>query len=246
MVPLSPCKELSNLNWTFWRSNSIILMPQTKTISASLSINFNSRIYFLNLDNKLFEIYKYNLQDKNHVEKELGSTNLTNFLKAVTYIWDRRANLRNIHLNMIYNDYPPFSIKQNDTRVIKGYHGELFHFLQETLQFSYNIFFQEDRAWGTEIKNGTYNGMLGKILHGNINWGVSDFTMTNDRSLLFDFSIPILDLPKQITTRHQSEEFDTFTYLEAFSKLFWFCVIFTAVVLVISMYWTLRLCFQNR
>ena len=240
MVPLSPCKELSNLNWTFWRSNSIILMPQTKTISASLSINFNSRIYFLNLDNKLFEIYKYNLQDKNHVEKELGSTNLTNFLKAVTYIWDRRANLRNIHLNMIYNDYPPFSIKQNDTRVIKGYHGELFHFLQETLQFSYNIFFQEDRAWGTEIKNGTYNGMLGKIQAGYKNWSIADCVQTEERSLTFDFSIPILDLPKRIITRRPNEQFETFAYFSVFSQEFWICIFTSAVLLTIFMYWILR------
>ena len=239
LVPLSPCKELSNVPWAFWSNNSIILMPQTKSIASALSINFNSRIYFLDFDQKLFEIFKYSPQDQNYVQQEVGLTNSTNFLNTATYIWDRRNDLSSIHVNIIFVDYPPFSIKQNDPSVVKGYHGEMFHSLQQTLQFSYDAFVQEDQVWG-DLKNGTYDGMMGEIQHGNMNWGVSDFTVTIERSLVFDFSIPILSLPKRILTRRPVEEIKTSSYFAVFNQDFWICLFISAVVLSFFTYWILR------
>ena len=237
-IPLSPCKELLQLPWTFWRNNSIILTSPLKSVLAFLNINLNSRVYFLDLDEKLFEVFKYNLENEYYIQQEIGFINSPNFLNYVTYIWDRRTNLSRVHLKINYFNMIPFIMYQNNSKEIKGYHGEIFNTLQEKLQFSYDI--QEEKIFGGPDNNSIYNGMLGKIQAGYNNWSIADCVQTEERSLTFDFSIPILDLPKRIITRRPNEQFETFAYFSVFSQEFWICIFTSAVLLTIFMYWILR------
>jgi len=239
LVPLSPCEELFQKPWTFWKNNSIILMPQTKSIASHLNMNLNSRIYFLDSDEKLYEVFKYSPQDQDYSSQEIGSTNAKEFLNIVTYIWDRRTDLKSIHLNIVYVDDAPFTIKHNGSQV-RGYHGEVFHSLQEKLKFKYSTHFQKDKVFGVIGEDGHYNGMLGKIQRGDANWSISDWTETEERAQTFDFGIPILNLPKRIVTRRQGEGFNSTAYLSVFSQQFWICILVSAVILIFCVYWILR------
>ena len=92
----SPCEELTKVPWTFWRRNFLFLWPQTQFIASRLQLNLNSRVYSLDEDLLLREIYKYNLDDKNYTYKNVGNTNSKNFLENVKYIWERRSNLSTV------------------------------------------------------------------------------------------------------------------------------------------------------
>ena len=219
-------------------------MAQTKTNFATLHINLNSRIYFLDIDQKLYEIFKYNLQDQNYVQQEIGFINSTDFINSVNYIWDRRSNLSRIHLNIIYVDYHPFNIKQNDTSKVKGYNGEIFHSLQEKLNFNYNLNIQADKLYGQPDNKGIFTGMFGNIQRGHYNWSIADCSESEERALAFDFSIPVLNAPKRIITQRPSEEFDTSSYFVVFSPQFWVCLFISAVALIFFMYWILRFVLQ--
>jgi hypothetical protein len=52
-------------HWTFWRSNSLLLMPQTFFIAYDLQLNINSRVYSLDEREQVHEIYRYNLDENN-------------------------------------------------------------------------------------------------------------------------------------------------------------------------------------
>ena len=141
----------------------------------------------MDLDEKLFEVFKYNLENEYYIQQEIGFINSPNFLNYVTYIWDRRTNLSRVHLKINYFNVMPYIIYQNNSKEIKGYHGEIFNTLQEKLQFSYDI--QEEKIFGGPDNNSIYNGMLGKIQAGYNNWSIADCVQTEERSLTFDFSI---------------------------------------------------------
>ncbi len=172
IVAFSPCKQLNNVNWTFWRNNSLILLPQAIFIANSLQLNINSRIYHLDTEEQLHEIYRYNLDDRNYNYKTVGCTNSSDFHQTVKYIWDRRTDLSTIPLNIIYINYYPFTMVKSPQEM-KGYLGELFGMLQEKLKFEFDMTEQVDKCWGSLLDNGSYSCMFGKIQRGESNWSIA-------------------------------------------------------------------------
>ena len=172
IVAFSSCHQLNKIHWTFWRINSLILLPQTLSITNSLQLNINSRVYHLDEQQQLHDIFRYNLEDINYVSKSLGNTNLTNFHDTVNYIWERRTDLSTIHLNIVYIHYPPFTMIKS-AQNIKGYLGQLFVMLQEKLQFKFTLSEQENNCWGSLIANGSYSCMFGKLQRGESNWALT-------------------------------------------------------------------------
>jgi len=217
----------------------MVLLNQTKSLASVLNVNVNSRIYFLDSDAKLHDIFKYSPQD-NLTLQEIGSTASTDFPTSSAYIWERRSNLSSLHLNVIYVDYPLLTMGHNDSKIVRGYYGDVFHSLQEKYGFSYKLQLQRDKVYGSRQKNGSYTGMFGKIQRGDSNWSIADCTENEERLLTFDFSNPVITLPKRIITRKSSEEFDTYSYFAVFSQQFWICLGVSAVVLVVSIYFALR------
>ena len=45
-----------------------------------------------------------------------------------------------------------------------------------------------DGSWGSQQADGTYGGMIGMILRGEVDMAVSDFLMTEHRYSVIDFS----------------------------------------------------------
>ena len=66
--------------------------------------------------------------------------------------------------------------------------------------------------------------------------------MTDERSLTFDFSMPLVSFPKKIVTlRRPQEDLGGSAYLSVFTKQFWLVLIITALVLSIMLYCFLKL-----
>jgi len=240
-VALSPCKELTFKHWTFWRNNSLFLLPESKYIATNLKLNLNTRIYYLDSSLSVYEIFKYQQEDVNNVEQKIGNANSTHLLQKIDFIWERRSNLTNVHLNIIFIENFPFIIARNESQKLNGFFGEIFYFLQENLGFKYVLQNRGDFVYGTHQTNGDYNGLLGDIQMGKSNWSISDMTFTSDRSIMFDFSAPLLNFGKKIVTIRRTENFDTSAYFIVFSNNFWIMLFISAVILVFFMYWILRL-----
>lgn len=55
--------------------------------------------------------------------------------------------------------------------------------------FSYTMIPSVDGSWGVAQEDGTFNGMIGMILRGEAELGVSDFFITAGRGRVIDFSV---------------------------------------------------------
>ena len=203
IVALSSCQQFSKIPATVWKYNILILLPQSHKIAKNLQLTVNSRIYYLDEEHWLHEIYRYNWNDQNYTQIRLGQANSSKFGLNLNYIWERRSNLSNIHLNIIYRNLDPYTNIAKSPLTIKGYLGELFLLLQEKLKFNFTLIDNEDDCWGTDTGNGTYNCMFGKLQRGQSNWSIAECSKTEERSLYFDFSMPLYSQPKKIVTRDQ-------------------------------------------
>ena len=240
-VAIAPCSELSQKQWIFWKNNSLILIPQSKSISSDLNNTYNSRIYFISSNLTVYEIFKYPLPHANDTEQKIGVASSTAFLSESSYIWDRRSNLSRIHLNVMYVIFPPIIFNVNGSDKVSGVYGDLFYALQEKLGFSYSLSYQRENSFGTMNESGSYDGIFGHIQSGEVNWSIADTSVNAERPRSFDFSIPIMKKPRKVVTRQPEEGFDAQAYLIVFNSEFWLTLFVSTLVLIFFMYWTLRL-----
>lgn len=54
----------------------------------------------------------------------------------------------------------------NDTGELQGFCIDLLNELQKMMNFTYDIYEVEDRKFGSEEGNGTWNGIVGDIIQG--------------------------------------------------------------------------------
>jgi hypothetical protein len=216
-------------------------VPQTEAIASGLNINLNSRIYFLDSNLSLFEIYKFQPEDATYTQLKIGDANSTDLSNKTKFIWERRSNLSKIHLNLTYLQNHPFIMKEKGSLKVDGFFGEIFYILQENLGFHYTLHNLKENIYGSIQVNGSYNGILGEIQKGKINWSISDMTLSLTRDQEFDFSNPIFYQDKKIVTRKPAEDFDKSAYFVVFSQNFWIALFVSAVVLIFTLYWILRL-----
>jgi len=235
-VTANLCQEMAGREWPFWKSNSLILLNHTKDHTTDLQLNLNSRIYYLDTNFSLFEMFKYQPSNLLHTEQIIGNTLSDGFVPSTQFIWNRRSNLSSVYLGVIYGGYPPIVWKENNTGLIKGMYAVIFSALQEKLQFKYTLHHQEDGVWGNLQTNGSFNGMFGKIQSGKINLSIADTTITIGRSQFFDFSLPIISQHKKLITRKPTENFDYSSYLSVFSVPFWTTLAISALLLVLFMF----------
>ena len=172
IVAFSSCHQLTQVHWTFWRTNSLILLPQTFFIANGLHLNINSRVYNLDGIGQVHEIYRYNLDDSKYTHKALGNTSSPEFHHNLKYIWDRRTDLSTIHINIIYINQDTFTMI-NPPHEIMGYLGELFVTLQEKLQFKFSLSEHIDQCLGILLDNSSYSCMFGKLQTGESNWSLA-------------------------------------------------------------------------
>lgn len=238
-VAMAPCLELAAKDWVFWNYNALILMPNTEGIATDLKMNLNSRIYHLDNNFSLYEIFKYGSLNSSFVQKMIGNTSTTNFVGKSEYIWNRRSNLSNVHLGIIYGGYPPITWKGDSIDDVRGLYGEIFYALQEKLQFQYTMNHQEDNIWGTLQGNGSYSGLFGQMQNEKVNWSIADTTITLERSEFFDFSLPLVHQHKKLLTRKPQEDFNYTSYISVFSDQFWIALLISAFVLALFMFWIL-------
>ena len=91
---------------------------------------------------------------------------------------------------------PPYSYvtpKGPDEYTLTGYVADIWHGLQNITGFKYSLIPCIDGPWGTKLKNGSWNGMIGMITRGEVQVAVASFLQTVLRSQVVDYSRTIRD-----------------------------------------------------
>ena len=78
---------------------------------------------------------------------------------------------------------------ENGEIVLNGYFGDVWHALQRQLGFTYSL--TPSVEYGSQHDNGTWNGMVRKVVDHEVDFGVADVIVTRDRVDAVDFTIPV-------------------------------------------------------
>ncbi len=94
--------------------------------------------------------------------------------------------------------------------------------------FKYNIT-SCNYEWGLKLPNGTWTGIIGKLVTNESDIGVSGITLTGDRLEAVDFSIPFMFSPITFITASFSAQYSKSLVIDAFHPLVWFSIIFSYI-----------------
>ena len=217
-----PCIELSHLPSTFWKNHSLILLPQSQMIAKDLHLNIDSRVYSLTEDGFISEMYQVMPTRKPNVSV-IGNIKDNNFQANVQSIWERRSNLQDIHLNILFANYSPYTIIKNDTSNITGYFGDIFNLLQEKLRFNFTLI-RQDLFGKNDPGHCSFDGIIGMLLTGVGNWSISPFSYLEERNRCIDYSWPISYNPKKLVTKKPNEDYNWMAYIQVFAIQFSFFI----------------------
>ena len=133
---LKPCSYLSKFPSIFWSSTVLILTQGFQTVVPGLNLALDSRVFSMDDNLTLTEYYSITTSG-NFTTRILGSI-LSNNLSN---IWQRRSNLSQIHIKVVYSQVPPYLevYKRNNQTVFEGVFGGVFDLLQQKLGFQFTM-----------------------------------------------------------------------------------------------------------
>ncbi len=163
---LKPCGFLSTFSSFVWSKTVLILTQGYQAVVPSLNLALNSRVFSMDNNLTLSEFYSVT-SNGNFTTRILGSILFNN----LSSIWQRRSNLSQIHIKVLYSRVPPYLdvYKKNNKTVFEGVFGKVFDLLQQKLGFQYTLVLEPN---GQASKNQTYlKKLCFKNFH-SIFWGL--------------------------------------------------------------------------
>ncbi|KAJ9573764.1 hypothetical protein L9F63_008847 [Diploptera punctata] len=152
--------------------------------------------------------------------------------------YERRNNLQGLVIRAAAITEPPVTIlrKEENTLILEGFFGKIWKTLEKQLNFTTEFSTPEDQAWGSLTSNGTWNGMIGMILRNEVEYAVTEFTMTSLRAQVVDFSIPLIDTRNCVIIRYpQGKQISSWTdLLNPFCREIW--IIILVIIVVTSLF----------
>ncbi len=133
---LKPCSFLSTFPSIIWSKTVLILTQGYQTIVPSLNLALDSRVFSMD-DNLTLTEYYSAANNENFTTRILGSILSNNY----SNIWQRRSNLSQIHIKVLYSQVPPYLevLQRNNRTVFKGVFGGVFDLLQQKLGFQFTM-----------------------------------------------------------------------------------------------------------
>jgi hypothetical protein len=90
--------------------------------------------------------------------------------------------------------------------------------LSEKLQFTYDVYEVEDKAWGGKDKDGNWNGLIRDILTLKADLAMTSLKITTERSEIIDFSIPFMETGIAIVVSLRPGAISTTAFLSNYSN----------------------------
>ena len=207
---------------------------------------------------RLFELYQ-SCTNQPIVIREL--TYLSEYKSSEsnpTFIWDRRADLRQCSIRVGYFEYGSLLRNQSDYNLVVpeselslkegtrqtlttggltmyGPMTQFFAMLQSRLNFSVSWVYVNDKKWGAfDNKTNDWNGIVGMIKRGQIDTSIMDLSVTNARSSVIKFTTPFRNYQYRLFMRKPGPSLSWNTFLDVFHVSYWGA--FAASYIVCSMF----------
>jgi len=149
---LSPCNFLSEFPSTNWSKTALILTRGHQAVVPNLNLALDSRVYSMD-DNLILTEYYSATNNGNLITRILGSIMNHNQSSKFDFIWQRRSNLSQLHLKVVYSPVPPHLevFHKNNKTVFGGVFGGVFHLLEQKLGFQYTAVLDPECQVSKEI-----------------------------------------------------------------------------------------------
>ncbi|XP_029985519.1 glutamate receptor ionotropic, delta-1-like isoform X1 [Sphaeramia orbicularis] len=106
----------------------------------------------------------------------------------------------------------------------KGFSIDVLDALAKILGFKYEIYQVSDSRYGSQLPNGSWNGMIGDLINKRADLAVSAITITPERENVVDFSKRYLDYSVGILLRKPEEKINIFSLFAPFDLAVWACI----------------------
>ena len=87
--------------------------------------------------------------------------------------------------------------------------------------------------WGNLLDNGTWTGIVDKLMKKELHLGIADIAITYERASVIDFSIGLMNSDNGLYMREPNEQLQWLTFLEVFSYGFWLCLLASIISLTV-------------
>ncbi|KAG7463090.1 hypothetical protein MATL_G00191700, partial [Megalops atlanticus] len=106
----------------------------------------------------------------------------------------------------------------------KGFSIDVLDALAKILGFKYEIYQVPDSKYGTQLPNGSWNGMIGELISKRADLAVSAITITPERENVVDFSKRYMDYSVGILLTKPEEKINIFSLFAPFDLAVWACI----------------------
>nr|CAD7570763.1 unnamed protein product [Timema californicum] len=149
----------------------------------------------------------------------------------------KRTDLQGIVLRTVVLDVREITTvveENNRTTVVGGYFGMVWRLLEQELNFT-SVFLQvPGQSVGSVLKNGSWTGMMGVIVRGEADVGLTRTYITPRRKDDADFTLPLISTSQNVFIRQpeQNGVLNWGSYLNPFTRTLWLFIL--AAILMIS------------
>ncbi|XP_078251479.1 glutamate receptor ionotropic, delta-1-like [Rhinoraja longicauda] len=106
----------------------------------------------------------------------------------------------------------------------KGFSIDVLDALAKNLGFKYEIYQATDHKYGSQLPNGSWNGMIGELINKKADIAVSAITITPERESVVDFSKRYMDYSIGILVKKPEEKINIFSVFAPFDLAVWACI----------------------
>uniref|UniRef100_A0A8C9TDI3 Glutamate receptor n=1 Tax=Scleropages formosus TaxID=113540 RepID=A0A8C9TDI3_SCLFO len=106
----------------------------------------------------------------------------------------------------------------------KGFSIDVLDALAKMLGFKYEIYQVADSKYGSQLPNGSWNGMIGELISKRADLAVSAITITPERENVVDFSMRYMDYSVGILLHKPEDKINIFSLFAPFDLAVWACI----------------------
>ncbi|KAM7073985.1 glutamate receptor ionotropic, delta-1 isoform 2-T2 [Molossus nigricans] len=106
----------------------------------------------------------------------------------------------------------------------KGFSIDVLDALAKALGFKYEIYQAPDGRYGHQLRNTSWNGMIGELISKRADLAVSAITITPERESVVDFSKRYMDYSVGILVKKPEEKISVFSLFAPFDFAVWACI----------------------
>ncbi|KAJ8299271.1 hypothetical protein KUTeg_023331 [Tegillarca granosa] len=109
---------------------------------------------------------------------------------------------------------------------VLGYAGFLKEYeLADLLNMKYELYISPENAYGTEVREGVWNGMIQEVINGNATLGMGAISITSEREKVIDFSLGVMTTGVNMLISKPKEHSSIFQFMKPFSLELWMAIV---------------------